>query len=723
MVALLSSLNFSLPLTNPVIIFALVLFIILFAPIIFAKIKVPHIIGLIIAGVIVGPYGFHLLNRDASIVLFGTVGLLYIMFLAGLEIDLAEFKKNWRKILVFGLITFSVPFSLGSLAAYYFLGFSLVPSLLLGAMLSTHTLVAYPIASKYGVTANRAVAMAIGGTMVTDTLALLFLAAIKDLTKGPVEAGVWIQLGVSSIVFVAVIFFVFPIIVRWFFKRFADSVSQYIFVLGMVFLASFMAELAGLEAIIGAFFSGLVLNKFIPHSSALLNRINFVGNAIFIPFFLIGAGMLVNATVLFKSWETLRVVGIIIGVAVFAKFFAAWIAEKIFRLSYWEGRLLHGLSSSHAAATLAIVTVGYNIIIGETPTGEPIRLFTEDVLNATVLLILVSCALASFVTERASKSLAIMQDEDDQVKTGVEDPEKILISLAHLDIATDLVDFGLMLRRKKSEVPLYALHIIDEDNESKNAAGKSKKILDTAVAHAEAADNKITPLVRHDLSISNGIVYTLKEQQISDLVIGLHKGADEKVFFGEVTENVIRKVYETIYIYKPAQPFNTLKRMVIAVAPNAETEPGFTHWVHKLGDVAKEAGMKMIFYGTEQSLAAIEIVSQHYKDVLSITFTRFEIWDDFLIFTRELAANDLFVIVTSRKGYNSHIEQHNRLPYYLSKYFTKHSYIILYPEQLDTSINMADIQQADGKLIETISEQFGVINKAGKRIRKKIWKK
>ncbi|MCH5596695.1 hypothetical protein [Niabella ginsengisoli] len=161
----------------------------------------------------------------------------------------------------------------------------------------------------------------------------------------------------------------------------------------------------------------------------------------------------------------------------------------------------------------------------------------------------------------------------------------------------------------------------------------------------------------------------------------------------------------------------------MAVPPNAETEPGFTHWVHKLGDVAKEAGMKVSFFGTEQTLAAIEIVSERHKDIIPITYTRFDAWEDFLIFTRELAANDLFIIVSSRKGYNSYIELLNKLPYYLSRYFTRHSYIILYPEQLDTSINMADIQQADGKLIETISEQFGAINEAGKRIRKKFWKK
>ncbi|MCH5717093.1 cation:proton antiporter [Niabella hibiscisoli] len=257
MVLLLSSLDFSLPLTNPVIIFALVLFIILFAPIIFSKIKVPHIIGLIIAGVLVGPHGLNLLKRDTSIVLFGTVGLLYIMFLAGLEIDLAEFKKNRKKIFVFGLLTFLLPLICGTLAAYYILGYSFLSSLLLASMFSTHTLVAYPIASKYGVIRNRAVAMAVGGTMITDTVALLLLAAISGMAKEQVSATFWVQLGLSSIVFVCVVLFLFPVIARWFFKKFDDSVSQYVFVLGMVFLASFLAEAAGIEAIIGAFFRGL----------------------------------------------------------------------------------------------------------------------------------------------------------------------------------------------------------------------------------------------------------------------------------------------------------------------------------------------------------------------------------------------------------------------------------------------------------------------------------
>src|SRR5918993_3090188 len=304
---ILSDFNLSLPLKNPVVIFSLVLFIILFAPIIFNRIKIPHIIGLIIAGVIVGPYGLNLLLRDSSIVLFGTVGLLYIMFTAGLEIDLEEFRKNRVKSLVFGLYTFTVPIVIGTFAAYFLLNFELPASLLFGSMLASHTLLAYPIASRYGITRIRSVTLSIGGTIITDILALLVLAGVVGMYKGDISSAFWIRLGISSVIFAAIVFFVFPLIARWFFKKFDDNISQYIFVLALVFLGSFLAEVAGLEAIIGAFLSGLALNRFIPHSSPLMNRIEFVGSAFFIPFFLIGVGMLIDFSVLFKGWGALKV--------------------------------------------------------------------------------------------------------------------------------------------------------------------------------------------------------------------------------------------------------------------------------------------------------------------------------------------------------------------------------------------------------------------------------
>jgi len=714
---LLSALDFSLPLRNPVIIFSLVLFIILFAPIIFKKIKVPHIIGLIVAGVIVGPYCLNLLRRDSSIVLFGTVGLLYIMFLAGLEIDLAEFKKNRKRILVFGLFTFIFPLVFGTLASYYLLGYGFLSSLLLASMFSTHTLVSYPIASKYGVIRNRAVSMTVGGTMITDILALLILAGIAGMTKEDVSAAFWLQLGGSTIVFVAIVFALFPLIIRWFFKHFEDSISQYIFVLAMVFLASFLAEAAGVEAIIGAFFSGLVLNKFVPHTSPLMNRIDFVGNAIFIPFFLISVGMLVDVTVLVKGWGALKVAGIILFVALATKYLAAWLTQRIFKLSTTEGKMIFGLSSSHAAATLAIILVGYNIITGETASGEPIRLLNEDVLNGTILLILVSCGVSSFVVEGASKKLAFEQEQEDTNDEAGQTDEKILVSLAYPDMITQLVDFGIILKPGKIRTSIYGLNVIDDESTKGNHAAASRKILEKAVSHAAASENSIIPITRYDSSISNGIVYTIKEHGISDIVIGLHKQADQHTFLGTKAENIIRRVHETIYIYKPTQPFNTFKRIVVAMLPKAETEPGFLHWLRKVMVMAKEAGISVNFYGTSATNKLIGKVIEKSSYVVKVQFNEFDNWDDFLIFSRELKLNDLFIIVSSRKGHNSYIPQLKKLPYYLSSYFHKQSLIILYPKQLESGINMGDIQQADSNLIETISDQLDAIGKAGKYVK------
>lgn len=718
---LLTDLDFSLPLNNPVIIFSLVLFIILFAPILLKKIKVPHIIGLILAGVAVGPYAFNLLRRDSSIVLFGTVGLLYIMFLAGLEIDLKEFKKNKLKIAVFGITTFLLPFVLGSLASYYILGYSKLSSILLAAMFSTHTLVSYPIVSKYGVSQNRAVAITVGGTLITDVFALLILAIVVGMTRGEVSATYWFTLGISTIVFVAIVFFIFPLIIQWFFKKNQDSISQYIFVLAIVFLASFLAEAAGLEAIIGAFFAGLVLNKFVPHSSALMNRIDFVGNALFIPFFLIGVGMLVNFNILFLGWGALKVVGVIAVIAIATKYFAAWITKKSFQLSSEEGKMIFGLSTSRAAATLAIVLVGYNIIIGETPDGLPIRLLDEDVLNGTILLILISCAISSFVVEKAAHRLALKEAEEagEKEDTG----EKILISLAYPDTVSELIDFGLMLKPKKSNVPVYVLNIISDDSNNETAQFNRKKMMDNAIKQAAATEDHIIPLIRYDVNISNGIIYTIKERNITDVLIGLHKDSNQIEFFGPVTENLLSKSWETIFIYKSIQPFNTLKRMIIAVTANAELEPGFNHWFNRISTIAKAGGLPVHFFANDLTIEELKKFNSQSSNPVVASYSAFSHWEDFLIMSRELKQNDFFVIVSSRKGHISYNENLEKVPYYLTKYFTNNSYIIIYPKQLESDQVLNEKDHSDNFILEAIADKVQVVNKAGSYISRMFKKK
>ncbi|OQP64550.1 cation:proton antiporter [Niastella populi] len=712
---LLNEINVSLPLSNPVIIFSLVLFIILFAPILFNKIKVPHIIGLILAGMIIGPYGLNLLLRDSSIVLFGTVGLLYIMFTAGLEIDMEEFKKNRMKSLVFGLFTFFIPMGLGSVVVYYTLQFSWPTSLLLAGMFASHTLLAYPIASRYGISRIRSVTLTIGGTIITDILALLVLAGVIGMTKGDITASFWFNLALYSLGFGAIVFFVFPLIARWFFKTFDDSVAQYIFVLAMVFLGAFLAELAGLEHIIGAFLAGLALNRFIPHSSPLMNRIEFVGNAFFIPFFLISVGMLIDFSVLFKGFGALKVAAIMTIIGILSKFIAAFLTQKTFRLSLLERNMIFGLSTARVGATLAIVLVGYNIITGETATGEPIRLLNEDVLNGTIIMILVTCTVSSFIVEKSSRKLAL---QEENVSSGDDQTERILVSLAYPETVTELIDFGLMLKPKNSTIPVYALNIVSDDSDESKTRSMAKKMMDNAVHHAAATEQSIIPITRYDINISNGIIYTIKEQNITDLVIGLHQDASQKNFLGPVAERILSHTSETVFIYKPVQPFNTLKRILVVITLKAELEPGFPHWFRKVTTIAKESGLGIIFYAARDTISELKDQQHAQKTEIKMSFQEFSQWDDFLIFTREARKNDLLIIVSSRKGQVSYQSQLDKLSYYLTSYFTDSSFILLYPQQVERGIKMGDIQRIDSSLAETISEKVATIGKANK-----LWKR
>lgn len=705
---LLTDLDFSLPLKNPVIIFSLVLFIILFAPLLLNKLKIPHIIGLIVAGIIIGPYGFNLLLRDSSMVLFGTVGLLYIMFLAGLEIDLEEFKKNSIKSFVFGIYTFVVPMVLGTIAAYFLLGFDFPSSILLASMFASHTLLAYPIASRYGITRNRSITLTIGGTIITDILSLMVLAAIVGLYKGDITSAFWIRLGISTLIFAGIVVFVFPLIARWFFKKFEDNISQYIFVLAIVFLGSFLAEAAGLEAIIGAFLSGLAINKFIPHTSPLMNRIDFVGNALFIPFFLIGVGMLVDFRVLFNGLGALKVAAVMIGAAVLTKYIAAWFTQKSFNLSADERQMIFGLSNARVGATLAIVLVAYNVILGETPAGDPIRLLNEDVLNGTIIMILVTCTISSFSVEKAARKIALLES----AKKGVAEDqanERILISLAYAESVNSLVDLAFLLQPHKYKSPLFALHVVDEQDGSPDRQAAGKKMMEKAIRHAAATDNTIIPLSRFDLNTSNGIVYTIKEHSITDLIIGLHHLAYEgDAFFGPVIEKILERTSETVFIYKASQPINTLKRIIVAVPPNSEYEKGFLHWVNRVINISKETGLPLILYANPLTISVIKRIKEDQASAVNLSYQPFEDWEDFLIFSREVKQNDLFIIISSRKGYLSYSIEVDKLPKYLIKYFAANSYIILYPQQTET-ISSLDLKP--------IQENVEVLGKAGKYVK------
>jgi Kef-type K+ transport system membrane component KefB len=677
---LMSVFDISLPLTNPVLKFLVILTIILFAPILLNKIKIPHILGLIIAGAVIGPNGINLLLRDSSIILSGTAGLLYIMFLAGLEIDLAEFRKNSGRSLMFGMFTFLIPMTLGTFTGIYLLRFSVPTSVLLASMFASHTLIAYPVLSKLGVTKNRAVNIAVGGTMITDTLALLVLAVIVGMATGEVNMAFWVRLSVSILVFGFVVMFLFPVIGRWFLKRYEDNVSQYIFVLVMVFLGAVLAEAAGIEAIIGAFLAGLALNRLIPSTSPLMNRIEFVGNAVFIPFFLIGVGMLVDYRAFISDVETITVAFAMTSVATLSKFIAAWLTQKSFKFSVDERRLIFGLSNAQAAATLAAVMVGYNVIIGETASGEPIRLLGDSILNGTIVMILVTCTIATFSAQKGGKNIA-MQGYATVEPEEPSETERILIPISNPDSIDELINLSTLIKSKDNRNGLYALNIISNDTMYSNLEKNARKVLEKASVAAAATDIQLKQILRYDVNIVNGITGIIKEHNITDLVMGLHvkKGISES-FLGKLTEGILSKSNTTTFVYKPAQPISTIKRFHVVIPPNAEKETGFPFWLSKIWNIPRNAGKKMVFYAHENTLNLIKRLVAKYP--IEVGFKQFENWNDFLIISREIRADDGLVIVMSREMRPSFHSNMVNIPAYLNQYFQSISIILIYPMQI-----------------------------------------
>ncbi len=676
---LLSNIDFTLPLADPVLKFLLILLIILAAPLLLNKLRVPHLLGLIIAGAIIGPNGFNLVLRDSSIILSGTAGLLYIMFLAGLEIDMGDFKKNSGKSLVFGMYTFLIPMILGTIVGLWVLDFSMETSVLLASMFASHTLIAYPIISKLGISKNNAVSITVGGTMITDTLALLVLTIIVGMATGNADNAFWIRLGVSIVIFALIVLLVFPFIGRWFFKRVHDNISQYIFVLSMVFFGAFLAQLAGMEAIIGSFLAGLALNRLIPQSSPLMNRVEFVGNAIFIPFFLLSVGMLIDYRAFFTSFETIKVGMVMIIVATAAKYAAAWLTQKTFRLSVDQRSVIFGLSNAQAAATLAAVMVGYNVILGTDANGAPIRLLNESVLNGTILMILVTCAIASFSAQKGAHNIAMKESGEETEDKDTKD-EHILIPVSNEETVEELVNLSLAIKSKTNTSGLYALKVIDNQNSDDKTLKSSKRVLQTAVDTAAATDTRLKGLLRYDLSISNAITSVVKEREITDLVLGLHKEKDiPAAFLGNIVENVLQHSSVTTFIYKPVQPLATIKRHLIILPDRAEKEIGFIPVMNRVWNVLQNTGAKVVFYGSEDTLKAIKKLFA--KRAGEISYVNFSDWDDFLIVFRDVKADDSMWVIFSRKEGYSYDPVMPRIPGYLNKYFQSNSFILSYPIQ------------------------------------------
>ena len=662
--------EFERPLQNPVLIFSLLLFIILIAPILLKRIKVPGIIGLIISGVIVGPHGVNLLAKTDAIHLFSTIGLLYIMFIAGLEMDLAEFNKKRHKSILFGFYTFFIPILLGFPVCYYLLGYNFNASVLTASMFATHTLIAYPIVSRLGLAKTEVVAVAVGGTILTDTAVLLILAIIKgNVSPDGLTLDFWLRLGIGLTLFALIMFLVIPRVTRWFFRKLeSEKHSHYIFVLSVVFFSAFLSEIAGLEPIIGAFIAGMVLNPLIPHSSALMNRIEYVGNALFIPFFLISVGMLVDLTVLFSSYLTVFSAIVLSVTALLGKYLAAFFTQFSLKYSPIQRDLLFGLSSARAAASIAIVLVGFEL-----------KIIDETLLNSSAVLILITCTIASFVTERSAKKQIILGASDASEKDLIT-KEKILLPVANFSNFEKLLDFAILFKDKKSKSAITMLSVVTNDADAEANIAEAQKRIETVKLHASASETKVDFITTIDFNPGNGIARTSREVMANTILLGWprKKGFIDKLM-GEVLEQVLENTDKMVIITNTDGIAMTYSGIRLICPPLAELEKNFALWLKKVDKLAAELSVPIDVCANENTADAIRKMQDKKSFSANYGFKLMSTFENMEEIAAQCSPEEIIILISARPGAVSDTNELDSLPKRMENIFEKNHRLIIIP--------------------------------------------
>ncbi|WP_455080752.1 cation:proton antiporter domain-containing protein [Prevotella melaninogenica] len=670
------------PITDPTLIFFVVLLMILLSPIIMGRLRIPHIIGMVLAGVLVGKYGLNILGRDASFELFGRVGLYYIMFLAGLEMDMEGLKKNRNRVMVFGMLTFLVPFAMTYFMGVSLLGYIPLASLLLAAIMASNTLIAYPIVGRYGLTRHTSSTLSVGSSMMALFMALIVMASIVNSFHGNGGILFWLLFILKFVAYCVGLIMVIPRVTRWFLRRYSDAVMQFIFILAIVFLSAALSDAVGLEGIFGAFMSGLILNRFVPKVSPLMNRIEFTGNALFIPYFLIGVGMLINVRLLFAGSKILWVVFCIVFFGTLGKAVAAYLAVRIFRMSWLAGHMMFGLTSAHAAGAIAMVMVGRRL---EIAPGQ--YLFGDEVLNGIVIMILFTCVISTVITERAAQRLRLQEKDDMDLMKNLDD-EKILIPVKYPEYSDNLVTMATLMRNPRLKRELVALNVVYDDVNMRHNQAEGQRLLDHLCHLASASDVPMVTQVRIAANIANGIKHAFKEFQASEILMGLHFHKEiNRSFWGEFTRSLYNGLSRQIIVTRILQPLNTIRRIQVAIPSRAEFEPGFYRWLERLARMAGNLECRIAFHGRNETLQLVnEFIRNRFPSVRA-EYEEMEHWKELPTLGSQVREDHLFVIVTARKGTISYKTAMERLPEELNKFIKGKTIMIIFPDQYGSEMD------------------------------------
>ena len=670
------------PITDPTLIFFVVLLIVLFAPIIMGKLRIPHIIGMVLAGIVVGKYGLNILERDSSFELFGRVGLYYIMFLAALEMDMEGMKKNKSRLLIYGLLTCFVPFTLTYLMSIHLLHYSTKDSLLLSCIMNSNTLIAYPIVSRYGLQQKPSVTLSVGSSMLSLLIALVILAGLVASFGEHDGILFWIFFAAKFAAYCGFMIFLIPRLTRWFLRRYSDAVMQFIFVMAMLFMSAALSQIVGIEGVFGAFFAGLILNRYIPHISPLMNRLEFIGNALFIPYFLIGVGMLINVNLLFQGGHILWVIFCIVFFGTLGKAIAAYAACLGFRLPLSSGHMMFGLTSAHAAGSIAMVMVGMNILIGPNT-----YLVNDDMLNGVVIMILFTCIISSLLTDWSSQKIVLRDKElpeaEDEKKGN---DEKILIPVRYPEYADSLMDLALLVRNQKLNRGLVCLNVVYDDKDMRYNQEQGRQLLDHCSQLAAATDVMTQTQVRIAANIANGIKHAFNEFQCSEIIIGMHMHPERSPkFWGEFHQSLFNGLSRQIIMARVIQPLNTIRRIQVAVPSRAEFEPGFYRWLERLSRMAGNLDCRIQFHGRTETLALINEYIQNRHHEVRADYALMNHWNEMPQLAAQISNDHMLVVITARKGTVSYKTALERLPEEITRFFSGTNLMIIFPDQYGDS--------------------------------------
>ena len=665
------------PITDPTLTFFVVLLIILLAPIIMGKLRIPHIIGMVLAGVVVGKYGLNILVRDNSFELFGRVGLYYIMFLAALEMDMESIRKNRNRLLIFALLTFTVPLLLTYFMGIHLLNYGITASLLLGCIMASNTLVAYPIVSRYGLQRKPSVTLSVGSSIISLIFSLIMLAAIVASNKGEGSIGFWLFFVSKFVIYCAAAIFLLPRLTRWFLRRYSDAVMQFIFVLASLFLCAALSAAIGLEGIFGAFLSGLILNRYIPSVSPLKNRLEFIGNAVFIPYFLIGVGMLINVRLLFTGGGILWAVICITLFGTLGKAIAAYAACFGFRMPMSSGHMMFGMTSAHAAGAIAMVMVGMNLL-GE--DGAP--LVSAQMLNAVIVMILFTCIISSVITEQSAQRI-ILRDKELPVEAHRKaNDQRILVPVKYPEYAERLMNMAILMLNRKQTRGLVALNVVYDGEHMHRNMEQGNRLLEQMTQYCAGSDIQIQTQTRIAANIANGIKHAFKEFQATEILIGMHTHKEVSTkFWGEFHQSLFNGLNQQITMARLAQPLNTIRRIQVAVPSRAEFEPGFYRWLERLSRIAGNLECRIQFHGRTETLSLVNEYIKNRHPQVRADYSNMDHWNELPKLANDVADDHLFVIVTARKGTVSYKNALEYLPDEVQRYFNGKNLVIIFPDQ------------------------------------------